>query len=145
MDKKSEAAYILFSDTVHLVNKLETNKRKLDVQWSLHNSVKHLQLSRALSDSIDWDKCAFFEQFNLKSSSECLKLLRCLGFNLSYPSVMSFGNQALYTDSEKASALINSLDLCLELKQPLFPQRTQTDMKFAWMMLIFYWIQLRLC
>ena len=78
------------SHTIHILNLVRTNQTKLNKGWSLHNSIKHIELTRALSESIELDKHIYIEQFSLKSPTDCFKLLRSLGFSQSYPSVMYF-------------------------------------------------------
>ena len=76
------------SHTIHILNLVRTNQTKLNKGWSLHNSIKHIELTRALSESIELDKHIYIEQFSLKSPTDCFKLLRSLGFSQSYPAVM---------------------------------------------------------
>ena len=95
------------SHTIHILNLVRTNQTKLNKGWSLHNSIKHIELTRALSESIELDKHIYIEQFSLKSPTDCFKLLRSLGFSQSYPSVMYFEDQVLHTESEKATCFNN--------------------------------------
>ena len=91
------------SHIIHILNLVRTNQTKLNKGWSLHNSIKHIELTRVLSESIELDKHIYIEQFSLKSPTDCFKLLRSLGFSQSYPSVMYFEDQVLHTESEKAT------------------------------------------
>ena len=50
------------------------------------------------------DKEIFVNQFDLSSTRHCFKLLRCLGFSSSVPSVMILGNESFHTDFDIALA-----------------------------------------
>ena len=95
------------SHTVHLLNRVETNQTTLNKDWTLHNSIKHIELTLVLSDSIELDKHIYIEQFSLQSPTDCFKLLRSIGFSQSYPSVMYFDYRVLHTESEKATCFNN--------------------------------------
>ena len=105
--KRTNFPVFYSSRTVHLLNRGKTNQTKLNKGWTFHNSIKHIELTRLLSESIDFDKHIYFEQFSLKSPTDCFKLRRSLGFCQSYPSVMYFDNQTLHTESEKAICFNN--------------------------------------
>ena len=94
------------SHLIHLLNRVKTNQIKLKKSWTLHNGIKHLPLTRALSESID--KNIYIEHFSLKSPTDCFKLLHSLGFCQSYPSVMYLDGQILHTESEKKTCFNNN-------------------------------------
>ena len=90
------------SHTIHLLNQKFTNSRKLFRKWSLELSLKQLELSRAVSESIDLDKEVFINQFNLHDTRNCFKLLRSFGFSSLIPTALRNEKSVLYTNSEKA-------------------------------------------
>ena len=65
-------------------------------------SLKQLELSRAVSESIDLDKEVFINQFNLHDTRNCFKLLRSFGFSSLIPTALRNEKSVLYTDLEKA-------------------------------------------
>ena len=93
------------SHTIHLLNQKSTNFQKLFHKWSLELSLKQLELSGAVSESIDLDKEVFINQFNLHDIRNCFKLLRSFGFSSSIPTALRNKKSVLYTDSEKAERL----------------------------------------
>ena len=64
-------------------------------------SLKQLELSRAVSESINLDK-VFINQFNLHDTRNCSKLLRNFGFSSSIPTALRHEKSVLCTDLEKA-------------------------------------------
>ena len=106
--KPLKAPIYFSSHTMHVMNMKETNQRKLAKSWSLLLSLKQIELNKSLAESIELDKILFIDQFNLSSSKQCFKLLRTLGFNSNYPSVMFYNGNQFTSDLEKAEAFNSS-------------------------------------
>ena len=64
-------------------------------------SLKQLELSRAVTKSIDLDKDVFINQFNLHHTRNCFKLLRSFGFSSLIPTALRNEKSVPYTDLEK--------------------------------------------
>ena len=92
------------SHTVHLTNQKESTLRKLENDASFLLAIKLGDLNISLSNSIEMDKEIFVNQFDLSSTRHCFKLLRCLGFSSSIPSVMILGIESFHTDFDVALA-----------------------------------------
>ena len=86
--KRLKAPIYFSSHTMHVMNMKETNQRKLAKSWSVLLSLKQIELNKSLPESIELDKILFSDQFNLSSSKQCFKVLRTLGLNSNFPSVM---------------------------------------------------------
>ena len=91
------------SHTVHPTNQKESTLRKIENDVSFLLAIKLRDLNISLSNSIEMDK-VFVNQFDLSSTRHCFKLLRCLGFSSSIPSVMILGNESFHTDFDIALA-----------------------------------------
>ena len=85
------------SHTVHLTNQKST-LRKFENDASFLLAIKLRDINISLSISIEMDKEILVNQFDLTSTRHCFKLLRCLGFNSSIPSVMILGNESFHTN-----------------------------------------------
>ena len=92
------------SHTVHLTNQKESTLRKFENDASFLLAIKLRDLNISLSNSIEIYKEFFVNQFDLSSTRHCFKLLRCLGFSSSIPSVMILGNESFHTDLDIALA-----------------------------------------
>ena len=102
--KRLKAPIYFSSHTMQVMNMKETNQRDLAKSWSLLLSLKQIELNKSLAESVELDKILFIDQFNLSSSKQCFKLLRTLGFNSNYPSVMFYNGNQFSSDLEKAEA-----------------------------------------
>ena len=87
---------------MHLIKCRNTNYRKLQKHCSLLLSLKHRDLNRQLSESIELDKFLLVDKVNFSNSKHCFQLLRSFKDHQLLPSKMFWENKTATSDSEKA-------------------------------------------
>ena len=69
--KRLDNSYYYSCHTMHLFNCRNTNYRKLQKHWFLFLSIKHRDLNRQSSESIELEKCLLVDEVNLSYSKHC--------------------------------------------------------------------------
>ena len=98
---------------MHLLNKSETIKRRLEKDSTLSDSLKMRESQKELSESIELDTSPLIEKCNLTSRNDCFKLVRTLQETSAFPPVMNYDGVSFSTDDKKAYAFNNFFQLCL--------------------------------
>ena len=75
---------------MHLLNKSETIKRRLEKYWTLSDSLKMREYQQELSESIGLDMSLLIEKRNLTSWKDSFKLLRTLEETSAFPLVINY-------------------------------------------------------
>ena len=88
---------------MHLLNKSETIKRRLEKDWTLSDSLKMRENQKELTESIELDTSLLIEKCNLTSRNDCFKLLRTLKETNAFPPVMNYDGVSFSTDDKKAN------------------------------------------
>ena len=102
--KRVSAPFFYSSQTMHLLNKSETIKRRLEKYWTLSESLKMRNNQKELSESIKLDTSFLIEKCNLTSRNDCFKLLRTLKEASAFPPLMNYDGVIFSTDDKKANA-----------------------------------------
>ena len=87
---------------MHLLNKSETNKRRLEKDWTLSDSSKTRENQKELSESIELDSSLLIKKCYLTSRNDCFRLLRTLKETGASPPVMNHDGVTFSTDDKKA-------------------------------------------
>ena len=114
--KSVSAPFFYSSQTMHLLNKSETIKRRLEKDWTLSDSLKMRESQKVLSESIELDTSLLIEKGNLTSRNDCLKLLRTLKETSPFPTVMNYDVVSFSTDDKKANAFNDFFSLSIVVK-----------------------------
>ena len=94
------------SNSVHLSNKVSTEKRKL-AKFNLLYSTLLSELQRDLNNSIELDKITLLSSFHSLDTNDCFKILHKLSGSTPIPSVVKLGASCASTDNTKADLFNN--------------------------------------
>ena len=105
------------SQTMHLLNKSETIKRRLEKGWTLSDSLKRRENQKELSESIEFDTSLLIEKCNLTSRNDCFKLLRTLKETSAFPPVMNVTTVSLFqlTKKRQMHSMIFQLSIVVKI------------------------------
>ena len=104
--KRSMLPFYLSSHSVHLSNKVSTEKRKL-AKFNLLYSTLLSDLKKDLNNSIELDKITLLSSFHSLDTNDCFKLLHKLSGSTPIASVVKLGASCASTDNTKADLFYN--------------------------------------
>ena len=104
--KRSMLPFYFSSHSVHLSNKVSTEKRKL-AKFNLLYSTLLSDLQRDLNNSIELDKITLLSSFQSLDTNDCFKILHKLSGSTPILSVVKLGASCASTDNTKADLFNN--------------------------------------
>ena len=122
--KKSMLPFCFSSHSVHLSNKVSTEKRKL-AKLNLLYSTLLSDLQRDLNNSIVLDKITLLSSFHSLDTNDCFKLLHKLSGSTPIPSVVKLGASCTSTDNTKANLF--NIFFCSVYKSETFTYNVCSD------------------